>query len=301
MKKMISICQPLRVFRLLAIVSVPALLLLAPTPAVAQTPGADSVVAISPTASLVCIQQDSNRVLLKLTVKAKINGTLYKLPLLKAQFSQVTDSAAFPIGMAVTDRNGVAQLLCNLDSLKPFLKGALHFRASIAANKSMDAVQEEVQAKRARVDITPVKEDSTLSVKIKLTDLSADTAIKQAVVGVYVKRLFNPLKITEVTTDDNGEATAEIPANLPGDAKGNIMLVARLDENETFGNLASQTIAPWGLPVSDKVSELPRALWSAHPPIWMLVTFIILMTAVWGHYVVIIYELFRLRKEKTPA
>jgi hypothetical protein len=33
---------------------------------------------------------------------------------------------------------------------------------------------------------------------------------------------------------------------------------------------------------------------------WMLITFIILMTAVWGHYIVIVYELFRLRKEQ-PA
>jgi heme/copper-type cytochrome/quinol oxidase subunit 2 len=56
-----------------------------------------------------------------------------------------------------------------------------------------------------------------------------------------------------------------------------------------------------GKPVSDKDQVAPRALWSAHPPLWMMITFIVLMVTVWGHYVVIVYELFRLRKEEPHA
>jgi hypothetical protein len=106
------------------------------------------------------------------------------------------------------------------------------------------------------------------------------------------------LKIGEGTTDENGEATVEVPANLPGDDNGNITLLAKLDENETFGNLEASAVQQWGLPVSSKVQDQPRALWSENPPIWMLVTFIVLMVVVWGHFVVIVYELFRLRKEE---
>jgi len=32
--------------------------------------------------------------------------------------------------------------------------------------------------------------------------------------------------------------------------------------------------------------------------VWMMVTFVILMGAVWGHYLVIIIQLIRLRKEE---
>jgi hypothetical protein len=74
--------------------------------------------------------------------------------------------------------------------------------------------------------------------------------------------------------------------------------VAKLDENEVYGNLETTAVAPWGTAVSDKVSSLPRALWSPHPPIWMVVTFVILMSVVWGHYIVIVVQLFRLRKEE---
>jgi hypothetical protein len=115
--------------------------------------------------------------------------------------------------------------------------------------------------------------------------------------------MFSNLKIGEGTTDESGEAIVEIPNNLAGDANGNILLVASLTENEVYGNLEASATQQWGVPVSDVVKQLPRALWSPHPPVWMLVTFVILMGTVWGHYIVIIVQLFRLRKEepKTTA
>ncbi|MBK7819449.1 MAG: hypothetical protein IPJ60_19345 [Sphingobacteriaceae bacterium] len=57
------------------------------------------------------------------------------------------------------------------------------------------------------------------------------------------------MKIGEGTTDENGEVTVEVPNNLPGDDKGNITLLAKLDENETFGNMAASAVQKWGLPI----------------------------------------------------
>ena len=62
-----------------------------------------------------------------------------------------------------------------------------------------------------------------------------ETAVAKTTVAIYVQRSFYPLKIGEGTTDENGEATIEIPNGLPGDAKGSITLLARLDENEDYG------------------------------------------------------------------
>ncbi len=128
----------------------------------------------------------------------------------------------------------------------------------------------------------------------------AEIPVPEAVLGIFVQRWFKPLKIGEGTTDEKGEATVEVPGNLPGDAKGNITLLAKLDENEMYGNLETNVTQKWGIPVSDKLNELPRALWSSHPPYWMMITFIILVSVVWGHYLVILIQLFRLRKEE-PA
>jgi hypothetical protein len=56
------------------------------------------------------------------------------------------------------------------------------------------------------------------------------------------------LKLGEGKTDEAGEASIEIPNNLPGDAKGNITLLAKLDENEVYGNLEAAVTTTMGNP-----------------------------------------------------
>ncbi len=255
---------------------------------------------ISPSVEFISVQKADNTIDLKAALSAKVKGNFYKLPLLKVTFLLVTDSAEKEIGFVITDRNGKAVLNAKPEVLVANKEGKLHFKAVFAGNKAMDAAEEEITIKRARLEITPVKEDSLLTVQVKLIDLSTgtETPVPEIALGIFVKRSFNPLKVGEGTTDENGEAIIEISNKLPGDAKGNITLLAKLDENESYGNLEASVEQKWGIPVSDKMSELPRALWSTHPPLWMLITFIILVGTVWGHYIVIIYELFRLRKEE---
>lgn len=258
---------------------------------------------ISPSIEFKTIQKGDNTIDLVASMKAKIKGSFIKLPLLKVTFLQITDTSEKELGFVITDRVGKAVFNSKPGSIKADKEGKLHFKAVFAGNKQMDAAEEEVTVKSARLVMIPVKEDSVLTVKVKLVDMSTgtETPVPETALGIFVKRQFNPLKVGEGTTDENGDASVEIPNNLPGDPKGNITLLAKLDENEVYGNLETSVVQKWGIPVSDKLNEMPRALWSAHPPVWMMVTFAILMITVWGHYIVIIFELFRLRKEEPHA
>lgn len=255
---------------------------------------------ISPSLEFFTVQKSNNTIDFKAGLKAKVKGTFYNLPLIKITFVQVTEAGDKELGFVITDRAGKAVFNVKSDSLITDKEGKLNFKAVYAGNKQMDAAEEEVIIKKARLEITPVKEDSLLSVTIKLIDVGTGTEVPvpETAIGVFIHRSFNPLKIGEGTTDEAGEASVEVPNNLPGDAKGNITLLAKLDENEIYGNLEASVEQKWGTVVSDKIEDQPRALWSSHPPIWMLVTFILLMAAVWGHYVVIVYQLLRLRKEE---
>jgi hypothetical protein len=219
---------------------------------------------------------------------------------LKIEFTIGSDSLTKKLGEGITDSRGSVLFNCKPDQLATDAEGKLNFKASFAGKDSLDAAEEVMVVKRARLEITPVKEDSLLTVKVRLVDLStgAETPVPETDLGVFVNRLFSGLKLGEGKTDESGEATIEIPNNLPGDDKGNITLLARLEENETYGNLEASIVQQWGTPVSSELKDLPRALWSPHPPIWMLVTFVSLMSAVWGHYIVIIIQLIRLRKEE---
>lgn len=255
---------------------------------------------ISPSIALIADQLADNSINLKAELKAKVNGQWTKLYKMKVSFYQVAEDGDKELGFVISDGNGKAVMNVKPDSYKTDAAGKLDFKAVFAGNKSAEEAVETVSVKRAKLTLTPVKEDSILSVHVKAVEIAGENEIpvKEVTVAIFVKRLFLPLKVGEGTTDDNGEATIEFPNNLPGDAKGNLTLMARVDEHESFGNLEASVVQPWGIPVSDKIEKQPRALWSTSPPLWMLITFIVLMATVWGHYVVIIYELFRLRKEQ---
>jgi hypothetical protein len=255
---------------------------------------------ISPSIVFTSVQKGDKTIDLKTALKAKVKGSFIKLPALKVSFLQISDTAEKELGFIITDGEGKATLNVKADELPTNKEGKLHFKAVFAGNKAMDPAEEELTIKRALLVATPVKGDSLNSIHVKLVDLStgAEVAVPDAALGLFVKRSFFPLKVGEGTTDANGEVTIDVPKNLPGDAKGNITLIARLDENELYGNLEGAVVQQWGVPISDIDQKLPRALWSTHPPMWMMITFAVLITIVWGHYIVIIFELFRLRKEE---
>jgi hypothetical protein len=255
---------------------------------------------ISPSLDFVTVQKANNTIDLRSEMKTKIKGSFIKLPLLKITYFLVNADSEKELGFVITDKLGKAVFNTKADSLLTDKDGALHFKAVFAGNKQMDPADAEVTIKRARLEITPVKGDSLNVVQVKLIDLAtgAEKPVPEAVLGIFVQRMFNPLKIGEATTDENGEGSVEIPGNLPGDEKGNIILIAKLDENENYGNLEATVTQKWGIPITDKMESQQRALWSSHPPLWMVITFIILMGAVWGHYIVIVYQLIKLRKEE---
>lgn len=313
-KQYIPLSSSLRPLCLLAVLLVcllrPAALLAqtdsgapAATDTAAAVAAPEEVELISPAIDLISIQKGDSSVDLKATAKAKVEGKMRKLYGLKAVFYMVTDSAETELGTVVTDRNGFAILNVKAGQVVTKGDGTLHFKVAVAGPKNMEAGEGEVTVKRAMLVVTPVKEEGLLSVQLKLVDLSsgAEKPVPETAVGIFVKRSFYPLKLGEGNTDENGEATVEVPNNLPGDPLGNITLLAKLDESEEYGYLETAAVQKWGLPVSNRIEDQPRALWSSHPPMWMLITFIILMTAVWGHYIVIVYELFRLRKEQPPV
>lgn len=255
---------------------------------------------ISPSLEFIAVQKGDNTIDLKVRLKGKVNNQAINFYKMKVSFFRVSGEESNEVGFIITDGRGKGVLNVKADSLKADAEGKISFKAVFAGNKAMEAAEEIVAMKRARIEITPLKEDSLLSVQVKLVDVSTgtETPIKEATVGIFIKRMFLPLKVAEGTTDENGEAIIEFPKDLSGDANGNLNILAKLDENETYGNLEASSVQKWGVPVNDKIEVQQRALWSTHPPIWMLITFIVLMTTVWGHYIVIIFELFRLRKEQ---
>ena len=58
----------------------------------------------------------------------------------------------------------------------------------------------------------------------------------------------------------NSMGSLEFPANLPGDKKGNIKIIARFEENANFGNVEKQKELKWCVPTDYSVPTTHRAL-----------------------------------------
>lgn len=254
----------------------------------------------SPSLTFTTLQKGSDQLALSAVLRAKINGVLYKLPQLKVSFFQLVGEDLKPLGSAITDRNGKAQLLVPTANLSAGTANGLTFKAQYAGNKQMEAAEEELSIHRASLVLTPMAADSSFQVQVKLSDLTTgeEQPVKDAAIGLYVTRSFMPLKIGEGTTDEAGEVTIDVAPGIPGDEKGMLAMFARVEENEILGGVEAAISQRWGLPAAESRKKQPRTLWTATPPLWMLVTFIVLLTVVWGHYIVIMVQLIRLRKEE---
>ncbi|MDP2924747.1 MAG: hypothetical protein Q8N99_00075, partial [Nanoarchaeota archaeon] len=145
--------------------------------------------------------------------------------------------------------------------------------------------------------VTDVDSIRTISVNAFITDKGKEKPVSGEVVMIYVPRMFTLLPISELTLDDNGTASIEFPSDLPGDKDGNITIIAKFEENMTFGNVEKREIINWGLPTDYSVLFSHRALWTKTPPRWMIITLSILLAGVWGHYLFALISLIRIRND----
>ncbi len=248
--------------------------------------------------SLSTTQMPGDTIELSALLRAKIDNVYQKIGDAEIEFFAVGTEDDIALGKSTTNALGTAKIKISSKSIEKDEEGYMNFSASFAGNDQLKASDDDVAILKANLTLTPVKEDSLLIIKISAIAPSADSIVPlaEADVSLFVKRMIGRLKVSEETTDENGEVDIEFPTDLSGDDKGNLYITAFIEDFEEYGNLAATSVQAWGKPVSYAVEDLPRTLWSPNPPIWMVLTFFILMAAVWGHYFVIISKLLKMRK-----
>lgn len=204
------------------------------------------------------------------------------------------------LGKAKTDARGIATF-----SISPGLQlitdetGIITLGASFEGDSLFEAVSDQVSIKDAGMKFELSPGDSLKTAWVRVRDMQGifDSAnLKEATVVFYVDRMFKPLKIGEATLDENGVCSIEFPATLPGDSLGFVKLIARIEENDIYGNVQADTLVQWGVPTYHKVPASFKALWTKVAPTWMVITLMILLLGVWGHYSYAIYKLVRIKR-----
>ena len=170
------------------------------------------------------------------------------------------------------------------------------FSAAFNGKDSLAASGSEVTVKDTKFVISCVEQDSLRVINVKASEPGKDGAavpVSGLEIQFYVPRTFSLLKVGSATLAD-GAASFEFPAGLPGDSLGFLTVMAKIEDNETYGNLEASDHVRWGKPVlPEKVVQ--RGLGDTNAPLWMVYTLIVLLSLVWIHYLVVIGTIIRIR------
>lgn len=178
------------------------------------------------------------------------------------------------------------------------------FIAVAAANKEFDETKGEVQVNKAKIEIDTSRTDETKNVTVNIKALQNGEWVpaKDVELKIAVKRSIGNLPIGDeetYTTDSTGSVTAEFKRDkLLGDSKGNFILVARTEDNETFGNIFAEKNVTWGIAPTIDNSFNNRSLWATRSktPIWLLFMASSIVVGVWGTIIYLVSQLFKIKK-----
>ena len=163
----------------------------------------------------------------------------------------------------------------------------------------------ELEITKARITMDTMAEDGvkTITVKVEQLENAKWLPAKDVEMKIGIQRLGGILTAGEAetyTTDSSGTIKVEFKKDsLPGDQKGNIVLIAKVDENDLFGNLITEKNAAWGIPgIEDTHFFDQRTLWTTRfkTPYWLLFMAYSIVIAVWGTLLYLILQFFKIRK-----
>jgi hypothetical protein len=234
--------------------------------------------------------------------KTKIDGKFQMVPGISLRFYITNDSSTSNLlGKAVTDSKGNAYLLIPPAAKSEWKKSTKqNFVAVSEPSKLYDESKATVSFAKAKLKI-----DTAADKKINVTALELkDTSwvpVKGVELKVAVKRMGGDLNVSETqtyTTDSTGTISAEFKRDtLAGDAKGNLVLIAKAEDNDTYGNLSVEQTVPWGIKTEYVSAYDKRTLFArrGHSPLWLEIMAYSIIVAVWG---VLIYLIGQMRKIK---
>jgi hypothetical protein len=254
---------------------------------------------ISPYIQLKYIKNTDNQRILQTALTYSMNRTELPLPGMEITFFKGGDRKEI-IAKSITDSKGIAKVELNNDLILPIDKdGKWALSSEFAGNDTIEAGTSELFIKdvRLEMDLTEVDSIKTITLNAFMKENGKDKPVSGEAVKVYVPRMFSLLSIGEITLDDNGAGSLEFPTDMPGDSLGFLTVIAKFEENETFGNVERLSKLKWGVPTFYEAPKYHRALWTKTAPKWMIYTLSILLAGVWGHYLFAIISLIRIKRE----
>lgn len=235
-------------------------------------------------------------------VKTKVDGRFQNVEGIPLSLFLNKDTAGSLIGKVVTNRKGEASAIIPAglkDQWKTTVKHT--FLATFAGNKKYEPATADLTVAKAKVLIA-VSDDKKITASVFEMKDTAWTPVKGVELKMAVRRLGGDLPVNETatfTTDSTGTVTADFKRDsIPGDAKGNITLVVKIEDNDQYGSLSIEKVVPWGAKFTAVSNFNERSLYATRgkAPYWLLFITSSIVIAVWGILIYLVFKLFKIKK-----
>ena len=177
-----------------------------------------------------------------------------------------------------------------------------------AKGEEETAVELEITKARIQIDTSSEEGAKSITVQVMKLDNSDWVPANEVEMKVGIQRLGGVLPGGEeetYTTDSTGMVTVLLNKDsLPGDAKGNIQLVALVEDNDAIGNLSVVKTVPWGVIVTPNTDFFnKRSLWATRfkTPYWLLVLAYGIIISVWATIIYLVFQIVRIKRLGTTS
>ena len=143
----------------------------------------------------------------------------------------------------------------------------------------------------------------TLKVNVVANEKSGIVKLHDDEIILFANRYFGRLQLDKtLKTDANGDATFNLPTDLPGDKVGNIDLIVKVTD-DNYGDKEYHNKLKIGIPTDKPGLTEKRAIWNvvSKAPIWLLITYlscVLFVTACFLYIFFNLYKIFKLGKNQ---
>lgn len=210
------------------------------------------------------------------------------------------------IGKTTTSADGKALVVIPPALKEVWTSSPKHsFSATMKASKPEWEATTSLDVTRAKIELDTVNTDGTRSINVKVSYLDSNVwkPASDVEMKVGVDRSGSVLSAGDeatYTTDSSGTVPVEFKKEkLPGNQFGQLVLVAKAEDNDKYGTIIAEKTVPWGVAIkvnNDFFNQ--RALWSTRfrTPYWLLFMAYVIISLVWGTIIYLIFQLVKIKK-----
>jgi hypothetical protein len=249
--------------------------------------------------SLECYQTGNDQLIVLADLKARPERSYVSLPESEAKIYALSDSSDVLLGTGISNSKGRVKYIVDLkNSSLARSDGMYGIKVTYAGDEAYDSADKSVEFAPARLEMKVTEEsDSIKNLSVQLVSKDTAATLSDVAISLQIPRMFSNLTVAKAMTDDKGMVEFTFPNDMPGDEEGMLDIVVKAVDTDNFASIENKMTKNWGIPVHEIIKEDARELWSPNAPLWMVLTFALLMVLVWGHFMVVVYKLFQIRKE----